>query len=51
MTTTASFTINSDYLAYLKKIVHKLSLERNKDLSLSGMIREALEKLYPMPKK
>jgi hypothetical protein len=45
-TVTISIRIEEDRLAYLKKLSHKLSLERNEDLSYSDLIREAIEKQF-----
>ena len=50
-TTTISIRIEKDYLAYLKKLSHTLSLERDEDLNYSDLIREALEKNFPFSKR
>ena len=46
-TVTISFRIEAKQLEYLKKMSHKLSLERKEDLNYCDLIREALEKTYP----
>ena len=35
---------------YLTQMSHKLSLERNENLTLSELIREVLEQVYPIQK-
>jgi hypothetical protein len=35
---------------HLQKMSHKLSLERNENLTLSDLVREALEQIYPIEK-
>jgi len=35
---------------HLTQMSHKLSLERNENLTLSELIREALEQVYPIQK-
>ena len=47
-TTTISIRIEKDYLAYLKKLSHTLSLERDEDLNYSDLIREALADKFPI---
>lgn len=50
-TITVSLRINEDRLDYLKMLSHKLSLERNEDLNYNDLIREAMDKCFPMPKE
>ena len=35
---------------HLTQMSHKLSLERNENLTLSDLVREALEQVYPIKK-
>tara|TARA_Y100000310_G_scaffold344994_1_gene461019 strand:- start:4610 stop:4780 length:171 start_codon:yes stop_codon:yes gene_type:complete len=46
---TISVKISKDRLKYLKKMSHSLSLDRDEDLSVSDLVREALDQTYPMP--
>lgn len=47
--TTVSIKLADDRLKYLRKMSHFLSLERDSDLTLSDLVREALDNTYPMP--
>ena len=49
--TTICVKVSEEQIKYLKKLGHQLSLERNQDLTLSDLIREAINKTYPMPKE
>jgi hypothetical protein len=49
--TTISIKITEDRLKYLKKMSHYLSIERDTDLTLSELVREALDQSFPMPKQ
>ena len=48
---TVSLKLEDKQIDYLKKLSHQLSLERNKDLSFSDLVREALDKTFPMYKE
>ena len=43
-----SLKMTDEQLAFLKQLMHKLSLERSTNLTCSDLIREALEKTYGM---
>ncbi len=47
--TTVSLKLTEDRVKHLHKMSHFLSLERDSNLSLSDIIREALDNSYPMP--
>ena len=47
--TTVSIKLSEDKLKHLRKMSHFLSLERDSDLTLSDLVREALDNTYPMP--
>jgi len=49
--TTVAFKIDKQYWKYIQMLTHKLSLERGESLNYSDLIREALERSYPIPKK
>ena len=38
----------TEYAVYLKLLSHELSLERKKNICVSDLVREALEKTFPM---
>ena len=48
--TTLSIKLDDERVKYLKKMSHYLSVERDQDLTLSDLVREALESSFPMPK-
>jgi hypothetical protein len=48
--TTLSIKLDDERAKYLKKMSHYLSIERDEDLTLSDLVREALENSFPMPK-
>lgn len=48
--TTLSIKLEDNRAKYLKKMSHYLSIERDEDLTLSDLVREALENSFPMPK-
>jgi hypothetical protein len=48
---TVSLKLEDKQVDYLKKLSHQLSLERNEDLSFSDLVREALDKTFPMHKE
>jgi lysyl-tRNA synthetase class II len=43
-------TLLEEQVEHLQQMSHKLSLERNENLTLSRLIREALEQVYPIKK-
>lgn len=47
--TPISIRIENDRLEHLRMMSHKLSLERNQDLSYIDLIRMAIEQVFPMP--
>ena len=49
--TTLSIKLDDNRARYLKKMSHYLSIERDEDLTLSDLVREALESSFPMPKQ
>ena len=42
--------LNEKQVEHLQQMSHKLSLERNENLTLSKLVREALEQVYPIKK-
>jgi hypothetical protein len=48
--TTVSIKVPDEQFKHLCKMSHYLSLERESDLTLSDLVREALDSTYPMPK-
>jgi len=48
--TTLSIKLPEEQAKHLRKMSHFLSLERDQDLCLSDLVREALEQAYPTPK-
>ena len=42
--------LNEEQLEHLTQMSHKLSLERNENLTFSDLVREALEQVYPIKK-
>ena len=42
--------LSEELVEYLQQMSHKLSLERNENLTLSELVREALEQVYPIKK-
>jgi len=49
--TAISIKIDDTTAKYLKKMSHYLSIERNKDVTLSDLVRESIENTYPLPKE
>jgi hypothetical protein len=49
--TTVSIKLPDDQLKHLRFLSHYLSLERDSDLTLSDIIREAITNTYPLPSK
>ena len=47
--TAVSIKLTDTQAKHLRKMSHYLSLERDKDLTLSDLVREALEQVYPIP--
>lgn len=45
---TLSIKIDQKYLEFLKMKSHQISTKRNQDLSLGDIIRELIEKEFPM---
>jgi hypothetical protein len=41
--------LNEEQLEHLQQMSHKLSLERNENITLSELVREALHQVYPIP--
>lgn len=48
---TVSLKLDNKQVEYLKKMSHKLSLERNENLTFSDLVREAINNTFPMPKE
>jgi hypothetical protein len=42
--------LSEEQAEHLTQMSHKLSLERNENLTLSELVREALEQVYPTKK-
>lgn len=42
--------LEDEQAEHLQKMSHKLSLERNENITLSRLIREALEQVHPIEK-
>ena len=40
--------LNEEQLEHLTQMSHKLSLERNENLTLSALVRRALDQVYPI---
>lgn len=49
MTKTISLRMDEQLIAYLKKMSHYVSIERNEDLTYNDLIIEAVAANYPMP--
>ena len=43
-------TLDEEQVEHLQQMSHRLSFERNENVTFSKLIREALEKIYPTPK-
>lgn len=41
--------LDDKHLGYIRTLTHILSLERKQRVTLTGLIREAVEKTFPMP--
>ena len=48
--TAVSIKLDDKTVKHLKKMSHTLSLERDKNLTFSDLIREAIRNTFPMPK-
>ena len=48
-TRTVSLRMDEGMIAYLKKMSHYVSIERNKDLTYNDLIVEAVQANFPMP--
>jgi hypothetical protein len=46
---TVSIKLPDDHVKYLQKMSHYVSIERDQNLTLSDLIREAIQANYPMP--
>jgi len=46
---TVSIKLPDEQVKYLQKMSHYVSIERNQNLTLSDLIREAIAALFPMP--
>ena len=49
MATAINIKLNDEQAKHLRKMSHYLSLERDEDLTLSDLVREALDQVYPRP--
>lgn len=49
MATAINIKLNDEQAKHLRKMSHYLSLERDEDLTLSDLVREALDQVYPIP--
>ena len=47
--TAVSIKLTDEQTKHLRKMSHYLSLERDEDLTLSDLVREALDQVYPIP--
>ena len=47
---TLSIVFTDEQAQHLQQMSHKLSLERNENITLSELVREALEHVYPIKK-
>ena len=47
--TAVSIKLTDEQTKHLRKMSHYLSLERDEDLTLSDLVREALDQVYPRP--
>lgn len=47
---TIAVKLSDEQYRHLSRTVHYLSIDRDTDLCLSDLVREALESTYPMPK-
>jgi hypothetical protein len=46
---TLCIVFTDEQAKHLQQMSHKLSLERNENLTLSNLVREALHQVYPIP--
>jgi hypothetical protein len=49
--TTISIKVPDERFKHLRTLAHHLSLERDKNISLSSLVREALDSTFPMAAK
>ena len=49
MTKTISLRMDEKRIAYLKRMSHYVSIERNEDVNYNDLIVEAVEAQFPMP--
>ena len=42
--------LNEEQLEHLQQMSHSLSLKRNENLTLSDLVRKALDQVYPIKK-
>ena len=47
--TTVSIKLPDDQVKYLQKMSHYVSIERDQNLTLSDLVREAIQANFPMP--
>jgi len=47
--TAVSIKLTDEQTKHLRKMSHYLSLERDENLTLSDLVREALDQVYPIP--
>jgi hypothetical protein len=47
--TAVSIKLTDEQTKHLRKMSHYLSIERDEDLTLSDLVREALDQVYPIP--
>jgi hypothetical protein len=50
-TKTIAVKLSDEQYRHLSRQVHYLSIDRDEDLCLSDLVREAIENTYPMPKE
>jgi len=48
--TTVSLKMPEEQIKHIKRMSHHLSIERDQDLTFSDLVREALNKAFPIPK-
>ena len=48
---TVSAKLSPEQYKHVLRLVHQLSLEKNLNLGISDIIKEAIENTFPMPKK
>ena len=46
-----AFRINKDFHSHIVMESHRISIERNENLTVSDLIREAIEEKYPITSK